>query len=147
MNLTQAEIIQMLRRRINMNQGDFGALAFSTSFESGRTKVKNIELGKQTPTDEDLEKMARVFGVKKSDLLPTELKAAGSDTENDDGAVTIGADVLDTFPGLEAYLDMLSKAVRIGDAELIGHIAHKTAAIFSNYANNMAQGVKSGSMR
>ena len=34
------------------------------------------------------------------------------------------------FPGLEAYLGMLDKAVRIGDGELITHIADKMAAIF-----------------
>ncbi len=144
MNLTQAEIIQMLRRRINMNQGDFGARAFDTSFESGRTKVKNIELGKQTPTAEDLEKMAQVLGVDKADLQPSNLRVAGPGMEKSNGAVIIDAEVLDVFPGLAAYLDMLTKAVRIGDAELIGHIADKAAVIFSNYANVIAQEAKSG---
>jgi hypothetical protein len=46
-----------------MNQGSFGAKAFNTSFDSGRTKVKNIELGKQKPTRQDLENMARVLDV------------------------------------------------------------------------------------
>ena len=43
MELKQPEIIQILRRRCNLNQGALGAAAFDTSFESGRTKIKNIE--------------------------------------------------------------------------------------------------------
>ena len=69
MNLSQAEIIQVLRRRTNLNQGDFGARAFKTSYESGRTKIKNIELGKQVPTAEDLRKMARVLDVGVTELM------------------------------------------------------------------------------
>ncbi len=70
MELTTPEIIQLLRRRAQMNQGDFGAKAFGTSYESGRTKIKNIELGKQVPTEMDLKKMARVLGVKPVELRP-----------------------------------------------------------------------------
>ncbi len=61
MELTTPEIIQLLRRRSQMNQGDFGAKSFGASYESGRTKIKNIELGKQVPTETDLKKMAVVF--------------------------------------------------------------------------------------
>ena len=70
MEMTQPEIIQVLRRRIGLNQGDFGARAFNTSFESGRTKVKRIELGKQIPTRNDLKKMAKIFGVGMEMLTP-----------------------------------------------------------------------------
>jgi len=54
MELTLSEKIQLLRKRLGLNQGQFGAKAFNTSVETGRTKVKNIELGKQKPTPEDL---------------------------------------------------------------------------------------------
>ena len=128
MKLTQAEIIQVLRRRVNLNQGDFGSRAFDTSYESGRTKVKNIELGKQIPTVKDLKKMAAVLGVDYQVLLAT-------DTENTDLAGTMAVDpgLEACFPGLEAYLSMIDKAVRIGDDELIAHIADKLTAIFSGY--------------
>jgi len=112
MDLKQAEIIQVLRRRAQINQGDFGAKAFSTSFESGRTKVKNIELGRQVPTYDDLKNMAEVLGVPVSELMPnTDIPSAA-----DPGSVEISRTVLDRFPGLEDYLGMLEKAVKIDDA-------------------------------
>jgi transcriptional regulator with XRE-family HTH domain len=132
MQLTQAEIIQVLRRRANINQGDFGSQAFDTSFESGRTKVKNLELGKQKPTLDDLEKMARVLGVGLSEIRPSSEGGAPAPLKTADGTL-IRSQTLGMFPGLAAYLDMLDKAVRIEDSELIGHIAGKIAAIFSGY--------------
>ena len=129
MELTQPEIIQILRRRSNLNQGALGSAAFDTSFASGRTKIKNIELGRQIPTPDDLEKMARVLGVTSSDLessgaspLPATLA---------DGGVFLQRPVLDLLPGAEAYLEMLNKAVRLDDRELIAHIADKLAGLFA----------------
>lgn len=136
MQLNQAEIIQVLRRRANMNQGDFGAKAFGTSFESGRTKVKNLELGKQQPTLEDIKSMARVLGVSPSDMRPADADNSGNGPRAVDGAL-VKRQILDMFPGLEAYLDMLDKSIRIGDTELIGHIAEKIAAIFRQYKTDV----------
>ena len=61
MNLTLPEKIQLLRKRMGLNQGQFGAKAFNMSVETGRTKIKNIELGKQKPTSEDLVQMAEAL--------------------------------------------------------------------------------------
>jgi transcriptional regulator with XRE-family HTH domain len=133
MDLTQAEIIQVLRRRTNLNQGDFGARAFNTSYESGRTKVKNIELGKQTPTAEDLKKMARALNVDQGEIQPSRNGATDAVTLHPGDAMVSSA-VLETFAGLDTYLDMLNKAVQIGDTELIGHISGKAAAILNSYA-------------
>ena len=129
MELTQPEIIQLLRRRCNLNQGALGAAAFDTSFESGRTKIKNIELGRQIPTSEDLEKMASVLGVVPSDLEPGRA-GAGAAAEAVSG-VLLQRPVLDLLPGAEAYLEMLNKAVRLEDRELIAHIADKLSALFA----------------
>jgi transcriptional regulator with XRE-family HTH domain len=123
--LSQPEIIQLLRKRAQMNQGDFGAKAFKTSFESGRTKIKNIELGKQTPTGKDLENMARVLGIDPSDLAPSH---KGPNKKN---GIFLSRKTLDRFDGLEAYVDMLNKAVSLEDDVLIHHIAGKIADIFS----------------
>lgn len=125
MDLKQAEIIQVLRRRSQINQGDFGAKAFSTSFESGRTKVKNIELGRQVPTYDDLKNMAEVLGLPVSELMPS------TDTQPtaDIHGVEISRTVLDRFPGLEDYLGMLEKAVKIDDSDLIGYITEKISSL------------------
>ncbi len=124
MELTTPEIIQLLRRRAQMNQGDFGAKAFGTSYESGRTKIKNIELGKQVPTEMDLKKMARVLGVK-----PVELRHQKNLTPPEKGML-IPQKTMDLFPGLEAYLDMLNKAVLLGDNDLIEYISEKISDLF-----------------
>ena len=117
-----------------MNQGTFGAKAFDTSFESGRTKVKNIELGKQIPTDDDLEKMARVLGVSPEILKPTEgpLEPARRISAAAQEGIVIHKKTLVLIPDLGAYLDMFNKAVMLEDNELIRHIAEKLSDIFSH---------------
>ena len=133
MELKQPEIIQILRRRCNLNQGALGAAAFDTSFESGRTKIKNIELGRQIPTPDDLEKMATVLGVPVSELDPdrTSAKTAARTVEGHDGVV-IHRRVLEQLPGADVYIEMLNKAVRLDDRELISHIADKLAGLFAS---------------
>ncbi len=124
MELTTPEIIQLLRRRAQMNQGDFGAKAFGTSYESGRTKIKNIELGKQVPTETDLKKMARILSVK-----PVELRPQKNLTPPEKG-ILLPQKTLNLFPGLEAYLDMLNKAALLGDDDLIEYISAKISDLF-----------------
>lgn len=124
MELTTPEIIQLLRRRAQMNQGDFGARAFGTSYESGRTKIKNIELGKQTPTDADLKKMAKILHVKPVELRPQQVL-----TPPEKGLL-VPQKTLNMFEGLEAYLDMLNKAVLLGDDDLIEYISEKISELF-----------------
>lgn len=130
MNLTQPEIIQILRKRSGMNQGEFGAKAFDMPVRNGRTKIKNIELGKQSPTPADLENMASVLGVPVSVLMPGG-QAQYREMETDP-ANGIHPSVLEYFPGLDVYLDLLNKATHLGDAELITHIASKMCELLGN---------------
>ena len=138
MKLSQAEVIQLMRRRAGFNQGDFGALAFDTSFESGRTKIKNIELGKQSPTEKDLINMARVLKTSVSNLKPETFPPTAPVPA--DGAVLVEARVLKRFPGLATYLDMLNKAARLGDEALMDYIAAKLASVFAGIAPPRAVG-------
>ena len=137
MNLKQPEIIQILRRRRNMNQGALGAAAFDTSLESGRTKIKNIELGRQMPTADDLERMAAVLGVSVSDLDPARdgSKPAERSGGEPQRGVVMHRRVLERLPGADAYIEMLNKAVRLDDRELIGHIADKLAGLFAGLSH------------
>lgn len=130
MEMTQPEIIQVLRRRTGLNQGTFGAQSFSTSFESGRTKVKKIELGKQIPTYEDLKKMAGVLGVSVGTLMPETEAEALQSTPAADGVV-LSQVCLDLFPGLETYVEMFNNAAKLGDEELITYISEKIAALLT----------------
>lgn len=132
MELTQAEIIQVLRKRAQINQGNFGAKAFSTSYESGRTKIKNIELGKQTPTDNDLKKIAIALGVNTDELAPRR------NLKTTDKGIFLTQKALDRFPGLDAYADMLNKAILIGDEELISYISGKISALFTAKSEDKA---------
>ena len=130
MHLSQPEIIQILRKRSGMNQGQFGAKAFNMPVQTGRTKIKNIELGKQAPSPDDLEKMARVLGVPASAL---EIDEGNHPTDTETLSQTgIEPSVLDYFPGFDAYLDLLNKAARLGDDELIAHIAVKICELLEN---------------
>ena len=131
--LTQPEIIQILRRRADMNQGTFGSKAFDTSFESGRTKIKNIELGRQIPTQKDLHKMAGVLGIAVTDLLPGHAGARRKDPAPGRG-VMVSEKVLQRFPDLGTYLEMLNKSVNLEDNELVGYITEKIALIMNPVA-------------
>lgn len=130
MKLNQPEIIQILRKRAGMNQGQFGAKAFHTSVQKGRTKIKNIELGKQTPSEQDLENMAKVLGLPLSALIGEQEQAPSARSSQ---AVSELHPVLQSrFPGLDAYLDLLNKAATLDDSELIDHIAVKIVELLEN---------------
>jgi transcriptional regulator with XRE-family HTH domain len=131
MELSLPEMIQIYRRRAGLNQGTLGAAAFSTSFESGRTKIKNIELGRQKPTARDIENLARVL------KLPLAALTTGPDGQGQGLAgpapagIAISDKTIGRFPGLDAYLEMLNKAVLLDDEELIDYIAEKLARLFA----------------
>lgn len=130
MEMTQPEIIQVLRRRTGLNQGTFGSQSFNTSFESGRTKVKKIELGKQIPTYEDLKKMAGVLGVSVGTLMPeTEVDTIKRAPAVD--GVVLSRACLDLFSGLETYVEMFNNAAKLGDEKLIVYISEKIAALLT----------------
>jgi transcriptional regulator with XRE-family HTH domain len=126
--LAQAEVIQIYRKRSGINQGDFGSRAFNTSYESGRTKIKNIELGRQIATAADLKKMAALLDVPVSELMPRR-QTAGGGHRLPPQKVFFSAGVLERFPGLDAYVDMLNKAARINDGELLAYLCEKIAGL------------------
>ena len=130
MQLTQSERIQILRKRAGINQGTLGERAFATTFESGRTKIKNIELGRQIPTSADVKKIAGALEVKE-ELLWTESGGGDSPLAGGGKGILILQKTLDLFPGLGLYVDMLNKAVKIDDEELIRYISDKMAGLLA----------------
>ena len=128
MQLTQPEIIQILRKRANLNQAELGSQAFNTTMDSGRTKIKNIELGRQRPTEDDLRQIAECLSVPAGQLLAAaDGKTASAGVSN--GAVLISQKVIDMFPDLGNYLEMLEKAGGIEDIELVEYLAGKIGDI------------------
>ena len=128
MELTLSEKIQLLRKRLGLNQGQFGAKAFNTNVETGRTKVKNIELGKQKPTPEDLTQMSKVLDVPPSVFHQGQSAEPLARVPLRQG-VLVDQAVLDRFEQLGPYLEMLNRAVFINDEELIEHIAGKLSGV------------------
>ncbi len=132
MELTLPEKIQLLRKRIGLNQGQFGAKAFKTSVETGRTKIKNIELGKQKPTSDDLAQMSKVLDVPPSILTQMSVdEAASAFLAPSKRGMVVDEKVLERFHQLGPYLEMLNRAVSINDEELIEHIAGKLSDLFT----------------
>lgn len=140
MKLNQPEIIQILRRRMDLNQGTLGVRAFDTSFESGRTKIKNIELGRQKPTSSDLEKMAKVLKVPVAVLSPLKVtnETRQNETEQKSGQIYLKSETVKLFPGLTPYIEMLNKAVAINDEELIQHLSDKISQLFQQRSYTIA---------
>jgi transcriptional regulator with XRE-family HTH domain len=131
MELTLPEKIQLMRKRMGLNQGQFGAKAFNTSMETGRTKIKNIELGKQKPTYDDLAQMARVLNVPPSMLRQQFTGKSIKPSPSNNSGVYVDQMVLDRFTQLGPYLEMLNRAVSIKDEELIAHIAEKLSGVLT----------------
>ena len=125
MQLTQSEIIQILRKRAGLNQADLGSRAFNTTVDSGRTKIKNIELGKQRVSDGDLELIAHTLDVPFEQLKPD----ASASPQGGRGFL-LSQKLLDMFPDMNEYLDMLENASKLEDFELIGYLSDKIADIW-----------------
>ena len=132
MKLSQSEIIQVLRKRAGMTQGTFGARAFNTSYESGRTKVKNIELGKQQPTIADIKQMARVLQVDPELLIPGTFSTTNTEHRNVESGGVFSKKTLERYPDLDKYIDILDKAITLNDEELIAYISGKISALFAS---------------
>ena len=131
MRLTQAELIQIFRRRANMTQAELGSIAFEMTPNSGRTKIKNIELGRQLATDSDLQQIAQCLDVSVEMLQPesdTE-KALSHQTE---GGVLVSEKIVDMYANLRKYLELFNEAGSLNDYELIEHLARKIAGVLQS---------------
>ena len=127
--LTQGEIIQIFRKRAGINQGQLGAEAFNTTEDSGRTKIKNIELNKQRPTLDDLKAIADSLGLPLPDLLSyTSERPVFTAPESAEG-IFVHQRIFDHYKGLEECLSILNKALILDDKELIAYVAKKAAGI------------------
>ena len=150
MQLTQPEIIQILRKRANLNQAELGSRAFNTNMDSGRTKIKNIELGRQRPTEDDLRQIAECLTVPVERLIAA-ADGKGPQSGVSKGAVLISQKVIDMFPDLGNYLEMLEKAAGIEDHELIeyltgkiGDIMRSGPAVDSSPRSTITSGIEGG---
>jgi transcriptional regulator with XRE-family HTH domain len=131
MQLTQNEIIQILRKRAGLNQAELGSRAFNTTFDSGRTKIKNIELGKQRVSNDDLKRIAQSLDVPLEQIqpLPENKNTTAAQFKN---GILISQKVVDMFPDLGEYLEMLEKASLIDDLDLIEYLSKRIADIWHN---------------
>lgn len=131
MQLSQPEIIQILRKRANLNQAELGSRAFSTTMDSGRTKIKNIELGRQRPTEDDLRCIGECLDVPVEQLMAESDGRHTASGDRRNGAV-ISQKIIDMYPGLGNYLEMLDKAAGIDDTELIEYLTGKIGEILQS---------------
>jgi transcriptional regulator with XRE-family HTH domain len=128
MQLTQTEMIQILRKRAGLNQAELGSRAFNTTIDSGRTKIKNIELGKQQATQDDLVRIAECLNVPLERLMAQNVNQSNIKAEIQ--GILISPAVRDLFPGLGEYLEMIEKAAVINDFDLIEYLSNKIADIW-----------------
>ena len=124
-----------------MNQAVLGSRAFKTTMDSGRTKIKNIELGKQRVTADDLKRIAQCLDVPVQQLRPL----PGSDkivTGPYKEGILLSQKIVDMFPELQEYLEMLEKASVIDDVELIEYLSKKIAGIWQDGPKSAAPSSK-----
>lgn len=137
MELTLPEIIQLLRRRRGLNQAELGVRAFGLPPDSARTKIKNIELGRQRLTEDDTQKLAAALEVQPEEITPAVVNT-GTAAEPPISGCRLADETLQHFPGLAEYVEMLNNAVRIGDRDLIGYIAGRLSNVFEMNCNGKA---------
>ena len=140
--LTQGEIIQIFRKRAGLNQGQLGAAAFNTTQDSGRTKVKNIELNKQKPTLDDLKAIADALSLPLADLLSYQPERPDSTVRSIAEGLFVHQSVFDHFKGLKECLSILNKALILEDYELISYVAKKAANLLQQ-ESRVAEGLPS----
>ena len=128
MQLTQPEIILILRKRANITQAELGSRAFETTPNSGRTKIKNIELGRQLATGDDLMRIAKCLDIPVEMLEPTPENNEMLAGKRESG-ILISDKIVDMFMNLRKYLEMLNEAADLDDSELIVYLAKKIAGI------------------
>jgi len=128
MQLTKPEVIQILRKRAGLNQAELGSRAFETTLDSGRTKIKNLELGIQRPTDDDLKRIAECLKAPFELFQPDSDPNKNSSKKGPDG-IFISQKIIDMFPDLGEYLAMLDKAAGMDDTDLIDYLAERIAGI------------------
>ena len=131
MQLTQSEMIQILRKRAGLNQAELGSRAFKTTLDSGRTKIKNIELGKQRAGEDDLMLIAQCLKVPVQQLQPPPGSKRIHTPSSTEG-ILLSQKVVDMFPELQEYLEMLEKAAVIDDLDLIEYLSKKIAGIWQD---------------
>ena len=141
MQLTQSEIIQILRKRAGLNQAELGSRAFNTTVDSGRTKIKNIELGKQRVSDDDLKGIAQCLDVPLVQLQPSPQNKKTTTVQLKNG-ILISQKLVDMFPDLGEYLEMLEKASMIDDLDLIEYLSKRIADIWREGPRSGAQSPK-----
>jgi transcriptional regulator with XRE-family HTH domain len=141
MRLTQSEIIQILRKRAGLNQAELGSRAFKTTLDSGRTKIKNIELGKQRVNEDDLRRIAQCLDVSVEQLQPPLQNQNSTAVQYNDG-VRISQKIVDMFPDLREYLEMLENASRIDDSDLIAYLSKKISDIWRDGPKSERQSLK-----
>ena len=130
MQLTQPEIILILRKRANITQAELGSRAFETTPNSGRIKIKNIELGRQLATDDDLRRIAGCLDVPVETLEPRPENNEMISGERE-GGILISHKIVDMFMNLRKYLVMLNEAAELEDSELIAYLTKKIAGILN----------------
>jgi transcriptional regulator with XRE-family HTH domain len=141
MRLTQCEIIQILRKRAGLNQAELGSRAFDTTIDPGRTKIKNIELGKQRVNDDDLKRIAECLDVPFERLQTSPDNKKITTAQFKDG-ILISQKVVDMFPDLREYLELLDKASKIDDVDLIQYLSKRIADIWRNGPKLVTQSLK-----
>ena len=107
-----------------------GAEAFNTTEDSGRTKVKNIELNKQKPTLDDLKAIADSLRLPLSDLLSYRSERPDSTARTNSERIFVHQRIFKHYKGLEECLSILTKALILDDKELISYMAKKIAGLF-----------------
>ncbi|MCK5105158.1 MAG: helix-turn-helix transcriptional regulator, partial [Cyclobacteriaceae bacterium] len=127
--------------RAGLNQADLGSRAFNTTIDSGRTKIKNIELGKQRVNNDDLKRIAQCLDVPPKQLQPSPKNKKITSMQFKDGLV-ISQKIVDMFPDLGEYLEMIERASMINDLELIEYLSKKLADILRAGPKLVAQSPK-----
>jgi hypothetical protein len=107
MRLSIGEKLMVLRKRAGMTLCEVGEAAFP-ELRAAHIKVKKLEDGTQLPSDEELERLAKVLRANIQELVQP------GTLHPENGGYFVSHEVFEMFPKLREYLDFIYSAVRIG---------------------------------
>lgn len=121
--LTVSDVLRIVRKKKHITQGKLGAQAYNTNESRGQARIKKFECGDQTPTVDDIVKIAEVLGIS-PDLFHMHVLT----TNVHPGGVMVSQKLLDMFPALGEWIHFFNSAANLNQKDTIIDMVKKLVA-------------------
>jgi hypothetical protein len=110
LRLTLGERIMILRTRKGISKQELGAAVFP-ELNAANVKIKKIEVGFQTPTEEEVRQIAKALGVSEGMLI-------GIEPMTIDG-MAVSNKIIEAVPALGNYIGIFNQLAALGKFDMM----------------------------